>query len=95
MIELWKEKSHTMQVEEAVMDHKDRDKVVKGVERYSPAISRPYNLQESAQDSIPQCPMPDLAIFYVGYGLPHRVLILGLSPYTIYLQVAINIVDCQ
>jgi hypothetical protein len=41
------------------------------------------------------CSMPDLAIFYVGYGLPHRVLILGLSPYTIYLQVAINIVDCQ
>jgi hypothetical protein len=40
-------------------------------------------------------PMSDLAIFYAGYGLPHRVLILGLSPYTIYLQVAINIVDCQ
>jgi hypothetical protein len=40
-------------------------------------------------------PMSDLAIFYVDYGLPHRVLILGLSPYTIYLQVAINIVDCQ
>jgi hypothetical protein len=33
------------------------------------------------------CPMSsDLAIFYAGYGLPHRVLILGLSPYTIYLQ---------
>jgi hypothetical protein len=39
--------------------------------------------------------MSDLAIFYVGYGLPHRVQILGLSPYTIYLQVAINIVGCQ
>jgi hypothetical protein len=39
--------------------------------------------------------MSDLAIFYIGYGLPHRVLILGLSPYTIYLQVAINIVNCQ
>jgi hypothetical protein len=37
----------------------------------------------------------DLAIFYVGYGLPHRVLIMGLSPYTIYLQEAINTVDCQ
>jgi hypothetical protein len=41
------------------------------------------------------CSMSDLAIFYIGYGLPHRVLILSLSPYTIYLQVAINIVDCQ
>jgi hypothetical protein len=41
------------------------------------------------------CPMSDLAIFYIGYGLPHRVLIKGLSPYTIYLQVAINIVNCQ
>jgi hypothetical protein len=39
--------------------------------------------------------MSDLAIFYIVYGLPHRVPILGLSPYTIYLQVAINIVDCQ
>jgi hypothetical protein len=39
--------------------------------------------------------MSDLAIFYVCYGLPHRVLIMGLSPYTIYLQVAINTVDCQ
>jgi hypothetical protein len=39
--------------------------------------------------------MSDLAMFYIGYGLPHRVLTLGLSPYTIYLQVAINIVDCQ
>jgi hypothetical protein len=39
------------------------------------------------------CSMSDLAIFYIGYGLPHRVLILGLSPYAIYLQVAINIVD--
>jgi hypothetical protein len=41
------------------------------------------------------CSMSDLAIFYVHYGLPHRVLIMGLSPYTIFLQVAINIVDCQ
>jgi hypothetical protein len=39
--------------------------------------------------------MSDLAIVYVSYGLPHRVLIMSLSPYTIYSQVAINIVDCQ
>jgi hypothetical protein len=39
--------------------------------------------------------MSDLAIFYAGYGLPHRVLIIGLSPNTIYSHVAINIVDCQ
>jgi hypothetical protein len=24
------------------------------------------------------------AIFYIGYGLPHRVLLLSLSPYTVY-----------
>jgi hypothetical protein len=52
------------------------------VERYSPKISgNPLRIL--------------LSNVYVGYGLPHRVLIMGLSPCTIYLQVAINIVDCQ
>jgi hypothetical protein len=35
------------------------------------------------------------AILYVSYGLPHMFLILGLSPYTLYSQEALNIVNCQ
>jgi hypothetical protein len=52
-----------------------------------------YDLKESAQDSIVQC----LLQLYSTSAMVclSRSFILGLSPYTLYSQVALNIVNCQ
>jgi hypothetical protein len=57
-----------------------------------------YTLKESAQDSVIQCLMSAPAIFYAGYGLPFKDPNTGSQPYnyyTIYSQVALNMVNCQ
>jgi hypothetical protein len=54
-----------------------------------------YDLKESAQGSIVQC-LHQLHSLYVGYVVClSRSQILGLRPYTLYYQVALNIVNCQ